>query len=178
MIMTSTSILWRGSLRASDQCLRGKNDSSYRFVFIPTAFIDDESEAVDVELPMVTADNDGMLPSQILKTGCHNIRVCISILVICLNRNTMAPMNSESIRTCPTGPPNSQVIWVPCVSPMSKNHVQEIYTGSPSHALSPIRKILMLACFSGNEKSPTSSEKDKDYSQSLENTHCLRYQVH
>ena len=137
--MTSSSILWRCSLRASNQCLWGKNDSSYWFVFIPTAFINDESEAVDVELPMVTADNDGTLASQILKTGCHNIRVCISILVICLNRNTMAPMNSESIRTCPTGPPNSQVIWVPCVSPMSKNHVQEIYTGSPSHALSPIR---------------------------------------
>ena len=120
MIMTSSSILWRCSLRASNQCLWGKNDSSYWFVFIPTAFINDESEAVDVELPMVTADNDGTLASQILKTGCHNIRVCISILVICLNRNTMAPMNSEQHKNVPHWPPNSQVVWVPCVSPMSK----------------------------------------------------------
>jgi hypothetical protein len=148
MIMTSRSTLWCGSLRASDQCLRGKNDSSYRFVFIPTAFIDDESEAVHVELPMVTADNDGMLASQILKTGCHNIKSSIYILVICLNRNTMARWRPWIQRAYEPVPPNSQVKWVPCVSPHEQKscrtnlYGQSITCTVPhAHALMPLVSV-------------------------------------
>jgi hypothetical protein len=43
-----------------------KNDCSNRLVFITTV----ESEAVDVELPVVATYNDSLLASQILKNRC------------------------------------------------------------------------------------------------------------
>lgn len=64
--MVSRLIQGCGSLCAPDQLLRRENNGSYRFVFVPATFVDDEPETVDVEFPMVATYNDCLLAGKIL----------------------------------------------------------------------------------------------------------------
>lgn len=69
--MVSRLIQGCGSLCAPDQLLRRENNGSYRFVFVPATFVDDEPETVDVEFPMVATYNDCLLAGKILETDIH-----------------------------------------------------------------------------------------------------------
>lgn len=84
--MMSRLILGGRSLWAPDHFLRRENNGGYRFICVPATFVDDEPEAVHVELPMMPTYNDGLLAGQILE---KEIRVSAQLLIIPINVLTM-----------------------------------------------------------------------------------------
>lgn len=120
-----------------------------------------------MELPMVTAYNNGVLASQILKPDCHCIKISISVLVICLNRKTMVPMNSESVRTCSTHQSgHMDVMHIPHEqkSCRANLYVQSITCTVPMH----MHPLVLVEI-----KTVLHQVKQSDCSQSPKHTHSL-----
>lgn len=127
LLMISGSILGWSSFCAPDQFLRRKHNSSYRSVCISATFIDDESEAINVELPMVSTYNDGLLASQILKkedcTSTFHVFVLIGKIIV------VALPEFQKIMWPPF---EKKIMWptyvkVRHVSVMKQNHVAIAY---------------------------------------------------